>query len=193
MRLPVVSAGAPIPEALVSRATRVLGAAVVSAWGMSENGAVTTTCPGDPVALTTGTDGCALPGMEVRVLGLDGLPVPPGETGDLWVRGCSNFVGYFKRPQTRTFDDDGWFATQPPYYDRLASLLRPGGLLVMSNWFLLEHAVTGESPLDWSQFAGESWAADVTNYASILAADSRYDVSFVQRPAFALATRRGDG
>ena len=89
--------------------------------------------------------------------------------------------------------DDGWFATRPAYYDGLASLLRPGGLLVMSNWFLLEHAVTGESPLDWSQFAGKSWADDVMDYATVLAADPRYDVSFVQRPAFALATRRSDG
>ncbi len=89
--------------------------------------------------------------------------------------------------------DDGWFATQPAYYDRLADLVRPGGLLVMSNWFLLEHAVTGQSPVDWSQFAGLTWAADVKAYARHFAADERYDVSFVQNPAVALAYRRSDG
>jgi predicted O-methyltransferase YrrM len=89
--------------------------------------------------------------------------------------------------------DDGWFAAQPAYYDRLAGLIRPGGLLVMSNWSLLEHAVTGESPLDWSEFAGESWAKDVRSYARILTADPRYDVSFIQRPPLALAVRRNDG
>ncbi len=88
--------------------------------------------------------------------------------------------------------DDGWFGAQPSYYDRLASLLRPGGLLVMSNWFLLEHAVTGQSPVDWAQFAGPSWAKDVEAYARHLAADERYDVSFVQRPAVAIAYRRPD-
>ncbi|MEO6196872.1 MAG: class I SAM-dependent methyltransferase [Dehalococcoidia bacterium] len=88
--------------------------------------------------------------------------------------------------------DDGWFAAQPQYYDRLADLLRPGGLLLMSNWFLLEHAVTGESPLDWSQFAGDSWAADVTRYAERLVNDSRYEVSFVRQPSFALAYRLTD-
>ena len=86
--------------------------------------------------------------------------------------------------------DDGWFAAQPPYYDRLADLLRPGGLLVMSNWFLLEHAVTGESPLDWAQFAGKSWAEDVKGYAERLVNDSRYEISFVRQPSFALAWRR---
>jgi len=88
--------------------------------------------------------------------------------------------------------DDGWFGAQPAYYDRLADLVRPGGLLVMSNWFLLEHAVTGQSPVDWAQFAGPTWAADVKAYARHFAADERYDVSFVQNPAVALAYRRSD-
>ena len=88
--------------------------------------------------------------------------------------------------------DDGWFAAQPPYYERLADLLRPGGLLLMSNWFLLGHAVAGESPIDWSQFAGPAWEKDVRSYARRLTADERWDVSFVQRPAFALARRRHD-
>ena len=88
--------------------------------------------------------------------------------------------------------DDGWFGAQPSYYDRLADLVRPGGLLVMSNWFLLEHAVTGQSPVDWSQALGPAWAEDVKSYAGRIAADERYDVSFVQNPAVALAYRRTD-
>jgi len=43
-----VSSGAPIPSTLVQRATQRLGARIISAWGMSENGSVTTTVPGDP-------------------------------------------------------------------------------------------------------------------------------------------------
>jgi cyclohexanecarboxylate-CoA ligase len=38
-----LSAGAPIPRVLVERATQVLKSNIVSAWGMTENGAVTTT------------------------------------------------------------------------------------------------------------------------------------------------------
>ena len=88
--------------------------------------------------------------------------------------------------------DDGWFGAQPPYYERLADLLRPGGLLLMSSWFLLEHAVTGQSAVDWSQFAGPEWAQGVQAYARRLTQDPHYDVSFVQRPAFAMARRRSD-
>jgi cyclohexanecarboxylate-CoA ligase len=106
-----VSAGAPIPRALVAKARQTLGAAIVSAWGMSENGAVTTTRPGDPEEKTTSTDGCPLPGMEVRIVDGEGRVAPAGEEGRLQVRGCSNFVGYLKRPDLDTTDAEGWFDT----------------------------------------------------------------------------------
>ncbi len=106
-----VSAGAPIPRPLVAKAREALGAAIISAWGMSENGAVTTARIEDPEEKVTGTDGCPLPGMAVRVVDLSGQPVPAGEEGMLQVRGCSNFVGYLKRPGLAQVDRDGWFDT----------------------------------------------------------------------------------
>lgn len=69
----------------------------MSAWGMTENGAVTITMPGDPDAKVFGTDGCALPGLEVRVVGVDGNTCPRDIEGKLQVRGASCFVGYLKR------------------------------------------------------------------------------------------------
>ncbi|MCX8133717.1 MAG: AMP-binding protein [Roseococcus sp.] len=106
-----VSAGAPIPRALVAKARATLGAAIVSAWGMSENGAVTTTRLEDDAARATETDGLALPGMELRVLDAAGRPAPPGVEGALQVRGCSNFLGYLKRPELDPQDPEGWFDT----------------------------------------------------------------------------------
>ncbi|MCB1473465.1 MAG: AMP-binding protein [Rhodobiaceae bacterium] len=106
-----VSAGAPIPRALVTRAQDTLKAAIISAWGMSENGAVTTAKLDDGEDKITGTDGCPLPGMEVRVVGPDGRALPPGAEGELHVRGCSNFVGYLKRPGLAQVTDEGWFDT----------------------------------------------------------------------------------
>ena len=106
-----VSAGAPIPRALVGKARPALGAAIISAWGMSENGAVTTTRPEDDETRATTTDGCALPGMEVAVFDPMGTPVAAGEEGQLKVRGCSNFAGYLKRPELDNTDAEGWFDT----------------------------------------------------------------------------------
>jgi cyclohexanecarboxylate-CoA ligase len=106
-----LAAGAPIPRILVERATKTLGANIVSAWGMTENGAATTTRLGDPDEKAFFTDGCPLPGMEVRVVGADNKPVASGQEGVLKVRGCSNFVGYLKRPQLFNHDAEGWFDT----------------------------------------------------------------------------------
>jgi len=105
------AAGATIPRALVRDATGLLGAAILSGWGMTENGAVTTTRPGDPPEKIFESDGCPLEGMELRVIDDRQRPLPPGESGHLQVRGCSNFVGYLQRPQLYQVDADGWFAT----------------------------------------------------------------------------------
>ncbi|MFN7642525.1 MAG: cyclohexanecarboxylate-CoA ligase [Burkholderiales bacterium] len=104
-------AGAPIPGPLVEQARRVLGTKIVSAWGMSENGAMTTTLPEDDDARSCTTDGCALPGAEVRIADTEGRTLPAGETGRLLVRSASNFGGYLKRPQWNNTDAKGWFDT----------------------------------------------------------------------------------
>ncbi|MFC4522482.1 cyclohexanecarboxylate-CoA ligase [Cupriavidus pinatubonensis] len=104
-------AGAPIPGALVERARTALGASIVSAWGMSENGAVTTTLPDDSEERASTTDGVPLPGVEVKVVDAQDASVPAGEVGRLLVRACSNFGGYLKRPQLNATDAEGWFDT----------------------------------------------------------------------------------
>jgi cyclohexanecarboxylate-CoA ligase len=104
-------AGAPIPGATVEQARAALGAKIVSAWGMSENGAVTTTLLDDDDERPVNTDGLPLPGAEVKVVDFDGQPLPAGEPGSLRVRACSNFGGYLKRPQWNATDAEGWFDT----------------------------------------------------------------------------------
>src|ERR1700712_4860522 len=49
--------------------------------------------------------------MELRVVDPNGDVVPDGEMGQLQARGCSNFVGYLKRPELDNTDADGWFDT----------------------------------------------------------------------------------
>jgi cyclohexanecarboxylate-CoA ligase len=106
-----VTAGAPIPRVLVQRAVERLGTHVISAWGMTENGVVTCTVPGDPPEKVFDTDGKAVPGMEVRVVDAGGSPVPSGQEGRLQARGIANFVGYLKRPERYDTDPEGWFET----------------------------------------------------------------------------------
>jgi acyl-coenzyme A synthetase/AMP-(fatty) acid ligase len=42
--------------------------------------------------------GKAIPGTEVYLLSADGQPVPPGETGTLYVRGPHVMLGYWNQP-----------------------------------------------------------------------------------------------
>lgn len=104
-------AGAPIPGALVEQARQALGAKIVSAWGMTENGAVTLTRLDDDDERSIHTDGCPLPGVELKVVDVDGLALPAGEIGKLMLRACSNFGGYLKRPQLNVTDAADWFDT----------------------------------------------------------------------------------
>jgi cyclohexanecarboxylate-CoA ligase len=109
--------GAPIPPHLVAASQEVLGAELIAVWGMTENGIVTCTRPGDPVEVVANSDGVPVPWMELRIVSLDGDPLPPGEIGHLQVRGANQAVGYFGRPDLyeaslRPADDDPgdpWF------------------------------------------------------------------------------------
>jgi cyclohexanecarboxylate-CoA ligase len=103
--------GAPIPRELVRKAGPAMGAQINSCWGMTEMGAVTLTGPGDPDERVFETDGAPLPGVELRVLDLDGRPAPAGTEGRLQTRACSLFGGYLERPDLRGLDADGWFDT----------------------------------------------------------------------------------
>jgi cyclohexanecarboxylate-CoA ligase len=78
---------------------------------MSENGAVTTTLIDDDPSRAIDTDGCPLPGAQVKVVDINDAELPVGETGRLLVKSCSNFGGYLKRAQLNATDADGWFDT----------------------------------------------------------------------------------
>jgi cyclohexanecarboxylate-CoA ligase len=108
-----ISAGAPIPRPLVRDARARLGCAISPGWGMTENGLVTCNGLDDPEEKVFTTDGCPLPGMELRIVDGEGQSLPCGTEGDLLVRGASQFIGYFKRPEfTReSYTADGWFKT----------------------------------------------------------------------------------
>ncbi len=59
-------AGAPIPGPLVEQARKAMGTKIISAWGMTENGAVTLTRPEDDDERSVNSDGFPLPGVEAE-------------------------------------------------------------------------------------------------------------------------------
>jgi cyclohexanecarboxylate-CoA ligase len=108
-----ISAGAAIPRQLVQDGRRRLRCAISAGWGMSENGLVTCNGLDDPEEKVFGTDGSPLPGMELLVVDSEGRPVPAKTEGELLVRGHSQFVGYWRRPEftQEAHTAAGWFKT----------------------------------------------------------------------------------
>ena len=104
-----ITSGASIPPVLVDRAQQTLHTTIIASWGMTECSSATTTLLSGHKVLES--DGCAVPGAEVRIVDSDGREAPRGEPGELQYRGAALFVGYLKRPHLYVLDAEGWFNT----------------------------------------------------------------------------------
>ncbi len=105
--------GGPIPRALLIEARAKLPhVAIHCGWGQTENAVVTLTRIGAPDDKLLNTDGCAQPGMEVRVINDKNQILTYGTEGRLQCRGPFMFVGYVKQEALTQENFDGdWFDT----------------------------------------------------------------------------------
>jgi acyl-CoA synthetase (AMP-forming)/AMP-acid ligase II len=102
--------GAPIPRAVVERAAE-LGITIVRTYGSTEQPTITGSSFGDPAPKRQTTEGSPLPGVEIRVVDVDGRPLPAGEPGQILTRGPDLCAGYTDPSLNSAFDEDGWFHT----------------------------------------------------------------------------------
>ncbi|MEU4222802.1 AMP-binding protein [Nonomuraea sp. NPDC026600] len=104
----VLAGGSP---ALSSTTTRLFerGIRVVNSYGLTESSAgVTYSGPDDSPTFV----GRPVPHVELRVVDLDGTPVPVGDVGEIWLRGPSVAAAYWTRTGPRpATDPGGWFHT----------------------------------------------------------------------------------
>ena len=108
--LVVVNVGsAPIATSTLQRFGAGLGGAeVLCGYGMTEFGAVTAMPMGDG-GRHLGSVGLPLPGVEVRIVDPEGEGVPPGETGQVVIRGTRRPRSYLDDGGgTRLTWSDGW-------------------------------------------------------------------------------------
>jgi fatty-acyl-CoA synthase len=98
-----------------AQAARLMGPdhRTIGVYGMSETATCVTAARfDDPEPIRTGTFGRALPGMEIRIADPDTRqPLPPGETGEILVKGSTLMEGYYRVPRATTFDAEGFFRT----------------------------------------------------------------------------------
>lgn len=105
--------GAPNPRAQTERFVRA-GIRIAEGFGMSETGSNFGMPIEDMDVLLAKAGSCGLPwfSVEPKIVDDEGRPVPPGETGELWLRGPSVALGYWNQPEltARAFPDR-WFVT----------------------------------------------------------------------------------
>ncbi len=106
-----VSGGAPLPVELLRNFEKAFQVRVLEGYGLSETSPVV--CfnqlqrPSKP-----GTVGLPVFGVDVRCVDEQGMSVPPGERGEIVVRGPSVMKGYYNRPDaTEDVMRNGWFHT----------------------------------------------------------------------------------
>jgi acyl-CoA synthetase (AMP-forming)/AMP-acid ligase II len=108
-----VGGGAPKPPGIDAVIREELGGlGVVSSWGLTEFPTATSASVDDTPEQIETTEGRASPGVELRVVGLDGRECGPGEEGELRLRGPHLFLGYANAAlDADALDEQGYFRT----------------------------------------------------------------------------------
>ncbi|TGD94636.1 class I adenylate-forming enzyme family protein [Methylobacterium nonmethylotrophicum] len=105
--------GAPAPAELVRRLrTAFPQAQPATGWGMTETTATFTHHQGEDYVHRPDSCGPPLPVCEAKVMDPEEVPLPPGEVGELWVKGPVVVAGYWNRPDANAeVFRDGWLRT----------------------------------------------------------------------------------
>jgi long-chain acyl-CoA synthetase len=106
-----VSGAAPCPWDLAREWRARTGVRIVRGYGMTELFRPLSYLAADPTDIPDAV-GRAVPGVEARVVDDGGRTLPPGETGELWIRTPAAMDGYLGAPaDTEAVLRDGWFRT----------------------------------------------------------------------------------
>jgi long-chain acyl-CoA synthetase len=105
--------GAPLQPDLVGKIdAQVKTARPNTGYGMTETCGIITAVAADFFVDKPESCGPAMPTFEVKCVDDDGNIVPPGEVGELWVKGAPVIKGYINQPEaTAEAITDGWLHT----------------------------------------------------------------------------------
>ncbi len=110
-----VTGAASVPVQLVHDMKEKLGfREVYTAYGLTESTGVVSLCrSGDDLETIANTSGRAMNGVEINIVDADGNTLPPGEAGEVRIRGFNVMKGYLDDAQATadTITADGWLCT----------------------------------------------------------------------------------
>ena len=102
---------APVPFALKQWVVGHFGEGKLSeGYGTTETGMITGLSPAEQLR-KPGSSGLALPNVDIRIRNGEGRDLPPGETGDIWVRTPTTIPAYLNAGAlgADTLDPEGFF------------------------------------------------------------------------------------
>jgi acyl-CoA synthetase (AMP-forming)/AMP-acid ligase II len=125
----VSSGGAPKPPGIHEEIRDHLGGAgVLGSWGLTEFPVATGAAPGDPDDMLALTEGRPGPGVDLKVVALDGHECGELEEGELRLRGPQTFLGYANPALATTgVDDEGFVCTGD------LGVVHPGGFVQITG------------------------------------------------------------
>ncbi len=108
------SAGEALPADIGERFTKHFGVEIIDGIGSTEM--LHIFLSNQPGKVRYGTTGWPVPGYAIELRGEDGLPVPDGETGDLYIQGPSAALMYWNnRAKTRETFQGAWTKSGDKY------------------------------------------------------------------------------
>ena len=106
-----ISGGAAMPVEILHAFEKTFGCIILEGYGLSETSPVASFNHPD-AERKPGSIGTPVAGVEMRVVDADGADVPPGEVGEIAIRGHNVMKGYWGKPEaTAEAIPDGWFRT----------------------------------------------------------------------------------
>jgi O-succinylbenzoic acid--CoA ligase len=136
--------GAPMPQATIAAlAQKLPQLGLMNAYGATETTSPTTMMPPAMSATHSDSVGLEAPCAEVIVVDAAGREVPPGETGEIWIRGPMVVPGYWDNPQAtaQSFTAGFWHSGDigsidregfVRVFDRVKDMINRGGYKIFS-------------------------------------------------------------
>ena len=140
----VVGGGTAVQRAVAERWKALTGNTIIEGYGLSETSPVVSVNPRG-MRDFSGTIGFPLPSTEVSIRDAAGQAIPPGQPGEICVRGPQVMRGYWNRPDetARAMTADGFFRTgdvavmlpdgQFKIVDRMKDMILVSGFNVYPN------------------------------------------------------------
>jgi acyl-CoA synthetase (AMP-forming)/AMP-acid ligase II len=174
----ILYGASPISEDVLVKSLEAFGCRFIQAYGLTETDGAVVLLPhedhdvGGPNAHRLRAAGLAMPGVELRIVDIEGNDCEVGEVGEVWIRSPSNMVGYWNMPEAteRSITAEGWFKSGDAGYldadgylyihDRIKDMIISGGeniypaeveSALMSHPGVADVAVLGVPDDEWGE------------------------------------------